>query len=65
MDGYSRAEILAKIPELSDGSFGYLCAKLGIKKIGERPQKKRPHMLEFVYPVDAIEKLRDRIKRGA
>lgn len=57
IEGLTRAEILQKMPNLKKGSFDLYCAKAGIKAIAKRPSK-NSHVLEFVYPINTIEKIK-------
>ena len=61
--GLTRMEILKKLPNLKSNCFYYYCKAAGIKKIGERPNKLRPHITEFIYPADAVEKLKLFVKK--
>jgi|GEM_PF-5423321 hypothetical protein len=56
--GITRAEILKKLPNLKKGNFELYCARAGVTFIGMRPaSKKRPHIMEYIYPVNAAEKI--------
>jgi hypothetical protein len=58
MQGLTKHEIKEKIPELKMGSFDLFAAKAGVKKVGIRPNKKRPHLYENIYPLKSIEKIK-------
>jgi hypothetical protein len=64
VEGFTRSEILAALPEMPDGSFDRNCLKAGIKMIHKRPQKERPHLTEYVYPLDSIERLKAVMRKG-
>lgn len=59
--GISKKEILSKLPELPSGSFRLKIAEAGIKKVGERKNKKRPHITENLYPSDSVARLREHL----
>lgn len=56
--GITRSEIMAQIPLLKDGSFKNYLLQAGIKIIDKRPQKMRPHLSEYVYEPDAVERIK-------
>jgi hypothetical protein len=56
--GITRAKILKKLPNLKPGNFDLFMARAGLKKTGMNPNKKRPHMAEYTYPCDSVEKLK-------
>ena len=56
--GLTRAEILKNLPKLKKGSFDLFIARAGIVHEGLRPNKKRPHMAEYIYPADSVEKIK-------
>jgi hypothetical protein len=62
MDGITRAQILKKMPKLKKGNFDYLMARAGLKKVASRKNKLRPHMEEFLYPGDSVEKLKKNMR---
>lgn len=65
IEGLSKSEILEKIKILPAGSFRLKMAEAGIEKIGERPNKKLPHILENLYPLDAADRLLAYLKGGS
>jgi hypothetical protein len=62
--GITRAEILKQLPKLKAGNFDLFCARAGIVHIGKQPTKRRPHILEYLYPENSVEILKEKIKRG-
>jgi hypothetical protein len=56
--GLTRAEILKKLPDLKKGNFELYVAKARVEHTGMRPSsKRRPHIMEYVYPADSVEKI--------
>jgi hypothetical protein len=62
-NGLTRSEILKQIPELRPGSFQLFALRAGLKKTAERPNKTLPHVTEFLYPNDSVEKLKMILKK--
>jgi hypothetical protein len=57
--GYTKSKILEKLPSLKKGNFELYCAKAQVTYIGMRPaSKRRPHIMEYVYPIEAVEKIK-------
>jgi hypothetical protein len=58
MNGITRADIFKKLPYLPKGSIDLMLARAGVTYIGIRPNKLRPHICEYIYPSDTIERLK-------
>jgi hypothetical protein len=56
--GLTRAEIIKKMPDFKKGNFDLFMARAGLKKIGFRQSKKHPHMIDYIYPADSVEKIK-------
>lgn len=64
-EGLSKAEILQELKILPKGSFRLKIAEARIQCIGTRPNKKRPHLNENLYPADSVERLRKYLTGGS
>ncbi len=62
--GLTRPEILKKLPNFKPGNFDLYMAKAGLKKIGMRATKRRPHIMEYVYPLNSVQKIQEVIDKS-
>ena len=60
----TRTEILKKVPFLCPGSFDHYRMLAGVVSVGKRPNQKSPHMMEYLYPEDAVDKIKQTMKKG-
>ncbi len=62
--GLTRIQILKEIPKMKKGNFDLLCARAGIKKIGQEPTETRPHIKRNIYPLNSVKLIRAVIEAG-